>query len=81
MQVKLYLALSKNTLKVNCQEAKWKINLLPNGKGNSPNGSGWEEQFNVFFAGNQSTSLFLQTMHSIPFLAKSVIASTHGKPF
>jgi flavin-dependent dehydrogenase len=34
-----------------------------------------------FFGGNRSTSLFLQTMHSIPFLAKSVIASTHGKPF
>jgi len=53
--------------------------------------SEWQRQFSKrlwmgrtvqrFFGGNQSTSLFLQTMHSIPFLAKSVIASTHGKPF
>ncbi len=34
-----------------------------------------------FFGGDQSTSLFIRTMHSIPLLAKSVIASTHGKPF
>jgi flavin-dependent dehydrogenase len=34
-----------------------------------------------FFGGDRSTSLFIKTMHSLPVLAKGLIASTHGKPF
>lgn len=34
-----------------------------------------------FFGGNYSTSMFLKTMHTIPWLANQVIRSTHGKPF
>lgn len=34
-----------------------------------------------FFGGDQATSLFIKTMHSVPFLSKRVIASTHGRPF
>jgi flavin-dependent dehydrogenase len=34
-----------------------------------------------FFGGDSSTSLFLKTMHTLPWLAKQVIKSTHGKPF
>ncbi|GEO10575.1 NAD(P)/FAD-dependent oxidoreductase [Segetibacter aerophilus] len=34
-----------------------------------------------FFGGNTSTSLFLQTMHSVPPLAKALIKSTHGTSF
>lgn len=34
-----------------------------------------------FFGGNRSTSLFIKTMHALPWLSKQVIQSTHGKPF
>ena len=34
-----------------------------------------------FFGADQSTSLFIKTMYSVPILSKWVIASTHGKPF
>ena len=34
-----------------------------------------------FFGGNYSTSLFLKTMDTLPWLAKQVIKSTHGNPF
>jgi flavin-dependent dehydrogenase len=33
------------------------------------------------FGGNSSTSLFLQTMHSIPFFSRLLIKSTHGTSF
>ena len=34
-----------------------------------------------FFGGNTSTSFFLQTMHTLPALARFIIQATHGKPF
>ncbi|HRI20271.1 MAG TPA: NAD(P)/FAD-dependent oxidoreductase [Panacibacter sp.] len=33
------------------------------------------------FGNNTSTSLFLKTMHRMPWLAKKIIRSTHGEPF
>ena len=34
-----------------------------------------------FFGGNNSTSLFLKTLHALPVLSNAVIQSTHGKSF
>jgi flavin-dependent dehydrogenase len=33
------------------------------------------------FGGNTSTSLFLRTMHHLPWFAKRLIRATHGEPF
>jgi flavin-dependent dehydrogenase len=51
----------------------------------------WQHQFSKrlfvgriiqrFFGNNTSTSLFLRTMHALPFLAKQIIRSTHGDAF
>lgn len=35
----------------------------------------------TFFGNNTGTSIFLKTMHAMPFIAKQVIRSTHGKVF
>lgn len=51
----------------------------------------WQRQFSKrlfigrmvqrLFGNNTSTSIFLKTMHSMPWVAKKIIRATHGKPF
>ena len=51
----------------------------------------WKKEFSLrtqigrtvqyFFGGSLSTSLFLKTMNTFPFLSKILIEQTHGKPF
>ena len=51
----------------------------------------WQQQFSrrlwmgrqvqKLFGGRRSTALFLRVMNALPFLSKTIIASTHGKPF
>jgi hypothetical protein len=35
----------------------------------------------ILFGNNSSTSLFLKTIHKMPWLAKKIIHATHGEPF